>query len=74
MCSNREWNAWEMTYGDFADARHGVEIRFAESADAHERENESEEDGEEGGGERYQGAEDCVNCGDAEEDRKNEQD
>lgn len=47
-----------MTYCDFANAGHGVEICFTEGTDTHERKNKSEEDGEEGGGERYQGAED----------------
>lgn len=63
-----------MTYGDFADAGHGIEVCFAEGADTHERKDEGEEDGEEGGGERYQGAENGMNGDDAEEDRKDEQD
>lgn len=37
--------------GDFADAGDGVEVCFAEGADAHDGEDEGEEDGEEGGGE-----------------------
>ena len=57
----------EEKLGELGDAGDGVEIGFAESADAHDGEEEGEEDGDEGSVEGDEGAEDDVDAGDAED-------
>ena len=64
----------EEELGEFGDARDGVEVCFAEGADAHNGEEEGEEDGDEGRVEGDEGAEDDVHGNGAEDDGEEEAD
>lgn len=58
--------------GELGDAGDGVEVCFAEGADAHEGEEEGDGEGQEGEGEGDEGAEDDVRGGGAEDEGEEE--
>ena len=64
----------EEELGEFGDAGDGVEVCFAEGADAHDGEEEGEEDRDEGGVEGDEGAEDNMHGNGAEDDGEEETD